>query len=163
MDKEKQQSKQKMQELNRTKDELEQYKRKLKKFTQLVIVRGLDNYNQLGENLNNNDDINQSLIGPPLKLSLDFSSLLSYSVYYRHSVFVTNGGKLLGIGDNENGRINSILPKAKINQFTEFSIKNESGYQLIPISAVCLDKGTLYMFSNSNGIDKQLVHCDCDL
>ena len=70
---------------------------------------------------------------------------------------------MLGIGDNRDGRISSSLRKTEISQFTEFSIKDDSGRQLAPISAVCIEYGTLYMFSKISGDGRQLVYCDFDI
>ena len=105
-----------------------------------IIVGGINEYNQLGEKPNNKSENvdGYSFISPPLNLSLNFSSLLSYSVYSDHPVLVTRGGSLLGIGYNSDGRITSFLKKTEISQFTEFSIKDDSGSQLVPISAVCV-------------------------
>ncbi|KAK8835762.1 hypothetical protein M9Y10_040582 [Tritrichomonas musculus] len=81
-------------------------------------------YNLLGK-------FGKPVIFPPLNSSLDSSSLLSYSVYFDHTVLVTRGGSLLGIGDNNDGQISSSLMKTKISQFSEFSIKDSSlRYQL---------------------------------
>ena len=142
---------------------LNQTERKRKTTTTTIIVGGDDEYNQLGEKPNNKNEDGTPVISPPLNLSLDSSSLLSYSVYCDHSVLVTRGGSLLGIGDNSDGRISSSLTKTEISQFTEFSIKDDSGRQLAPISAVCSQCGTLYMFSKISGDGRQLVYCDKDI
>ena len=145
--------------------EIQQEKRENEKYTQSVVVAGNDQYNQLGEKSNNKEKDDIPIISPPMILSFDYSSLLSYSIYFCHSVLVQNNGSLQGIGYNLDGSISSSLTKANIRQFTEFSIKDESGYQLTPISAVCGYNGTLYMFSKNSvcGIGKQLVYCDCEI
>lgn len=97
---------------------------RLSKTTTTIIVGGDDIYNLLGK-------FGKPVIFPPLNSSLDSSSLLSYSVYFDHTVLVTRGGSLLGIGHNNDGQISSSLMKTKISQFTEFSIKDSSlRYQL---------------------------------
>ena len=130
-----------------------------------IIVGGFDGFNQFGENPNNIglDVYHRPIISPPLNSTLDSSSLLSYSIYGGHSVLVTKGGSLLGIGDNHDGRISSSLAKTKIDQFTEFSIKDDNGHQLTPVSAICSLCGTLYMFSKISGKGRQLVYCDKEI
>lgn len=88
---------------------------------------------------------------------------MSYSVCNEHSVVVTKSGSLLGIGNNSIGFISSSLKKEKINQFTEFSIKDKKGRQLTPVSAVCCGFSTLYMFSKVDRRWRQLVYCDCKI
>lgn len=102
----------------------------------------------------------ESEIDAPKKLPIDPSSLLSYSVYFEHSVLVTKSGSLQGVGHNNDGRISSSLKKSCLGQFTEFSIKDSNGHRLLPISAVCSDCGTLYMLSKSGGRGRQLAYCD---
>ena len=50
--------------------------------------------------------------------------------------------------------------KKKINHFTEFSINDRDGSNLVPVSAVCSEYGTLYMFTKSSSKNSQLVLCD---
>ena len=164
-------------ELEETKEELEQAKMKLKeavddikqtkseinKYTQSVIVAGFDKYNQLGVKSNNINKTGMPIISPPLILSYDHSSLLSYSIYNSHSVLVKKDGSLHGIGYNTDGIICGSLTKTEISQFTEFSINDKDDHQLTPISAVCSYNGTLYMLSKSTGIGKQLVYCDSEI
>lgn len=139
----------------------ERYFNEIKPNDRFIIVGGNDQYNQLIANPNN--ESGNPFINPPLKLPLDPSSLLSYSSYYFHTVLVTTDGKLLGAGYNIDGRISDTLTKTIITKLTEFSIKDSSGIQLIPVSAVCCNYGTFYMFMKSNGDGKQLVYCSSDI
>lgn len=50
--------------------------------------------------------------------------------------------------------------KKKINHFTEFSINDRDGSNLVPLSAVCSEYGTLYIFTKSRSKNSQLVLCD---
>ena len=102
-----------------------------------IIIGGNNDYNQLGEKSNNQ-------IICPLMKSINPFSLLSYSVYYEHSVLIKRDGSLLGVGNNNNGQICDSLPKTKITEFTEFSINDSNGCKLTPVSAVCGDYYTLY-------------------
>ena len=95
-----------------------------------------------------------------MKLSIDLFSPLSYSSYSNHTVLVMNDGSLKGIGYNIDGRISGTLQKTVIKNFTDFCIKDSNGHQLAAVSAVCCLYGTLYMFSKSDGIGRQLVLCD---
>ena len=139
---------------------LDQDKINNKQYTHTMMVGGYDGYNQLGEKPNKNF-LGTPYIHPSQKSSIDPSSLLSFSTYFDHSVQVTRSGKLLGIGDNSDGRISDSLPKTEITEFTEFSIRDVNGHQLDPISAVCSFYGTLYMFSS--GSRRQLVLCDSEI
>lgn len=148
-------------ELKQSNEESNQLKKEIKQYAKTVLIGGYDKYNQFGENSNNKNKDGYPIISPPLITSFDHSSLLSYSVYGWHSVLVKNVGTMQGTGYNGDHRISASLPKTGINQFTEFSIKDGRGHQLSPISAVCCGGATLYMFSKSSGIGKQLVLCDC--
>ena len=83
-------------------------------------------------------------------------------VYFGHRGLVTNG-RSLGVGNNSKGRINSSLLKIKISHFTEFSINDDSGRQLSPVTAVCCFYSTLYMFSKISRRGRQLVYCNCKI
>lgn len=93
-----------------------------------ILAGGLNEYNQLIKKTNN------KFISPPIVLSFEDG----------HSVLITSDGHLQGIGDNSDGRISSNLPKKRITEFTEFTIKDGSGSPLTPISAVCCGYNTLY-------------------
>lgn len=132
--------------------------RNLHKFAERIVIGGLDGDNQLGQNPNNKTKSSGfQIVHPNQNLSLDPSSLLSYSPYYRHSVAVNISGSLLGVGFNGDGRIINSLPKSVINQFSELSMNDSSGSQLTPVSAACTQEGTLYMFTKSGGSGRQLV------
>ena len=134
-----------------------------KRYAQNIVACGYDKYRQIGESPNNKDVDGDPIIHPPQNLSLDPSSLLSYSAYFKHSVVVTRSGSLCGIGYNCDGQICSLLEQKEISQFTEFSMKDSNGKQLAPVSALCTYYGTLYMFSKSSGSGRQLVLCDCEI
>ena len=124
-----------------------------------IVVGGRDDYSQIGENPTSKSN-NDAVIHPPQNLQLDPSSLLSYSAYFMHSVSVTRSGSLIGVGYNNDGRISGSLEKTGISRFKEFSMNDSSGRPLAPVSAVCTDYGTLYMFTKSCGSGRQLVFCD---
>lgn len=126
-----------------------------------VIVGGYDECYQLGERPNNQDEDGSPIITPPVRLSFDPSSLLSYSTYCSHAVLVMNDGSLKGVGLNKDGRISSTLQKTLVRDFTDFRINDSNGQQLSAVSAVCYEHGTLYMLSKNDGY--QLVLCDKDI
>ena len=128
------------QEIKQSNEKLEEIKNEKKKQAKTIIVGGYDKFNQLGEKPNNKKKYGSPFIGPPLILSLDYSSLLSYSVYSAHSVLVTEGSSLLGIGKNTNGLISSSLSKTEISQFTEFSIRDHD------FSCLLFERYSLYVF-----------------
>ena len=68
-------------------------------YLQSIVVGGWDGCNGLGGKPNNHED-GDPIISPPVKLSFDPSSLLSYSAYGEHSVLVMSDGSLKGIGNN---------------------------------------------------------------
>ena len=117
-----------------------------KKFTQFIFVSGYNDYNGLGSKPNNKNGKGCPIISPPVKLSFDPSSLLSYSAYNDHSVLVMSDGSLKGVGNNKDGQISSTLQKTEIKNFTDFCIKDRSGRQLAAISAVCYGDGALHVF-----------------
>ena len=149
--------------MKQAKDDLNQSEIEKKRYTQSIIVGGYNKYNQLGVKSNNKNRGGNPSIHPPLLLSIDHSSLLSYSIYGCHSVIVMSDGSLKGVGCNSDGRISSTLQKKIIKNFTDFSIKDDRGRQLAAISAICCANGTLYMFSKSSGNERQLVLCDSEI
>ena len=103
----------------------QQKKKKRECGVERIIVGGFDQFNGLGENLNN-ENRKGYLISPPVKLSFDPSSLQSYSAYSGYSVLVMSDGSLKGIGNSNDGRISSTLQKTIIKDFTDFCIKDSS-------------------------------------
>lgn len=76
-----------------------------------MIVAGFNRCNQLIEKSNNKNSYGYPIIIPPKKSQLDENSLLSFSTYSQHSVWITKDQKAFAIGDNIDGRISNILPK----------------------------------------------------
>lgn len=143
-------------ELNQVKKELEQTTNMFNrpendknKFTQEIIVGGFNILNHLGEKSNNNSN-RWGLISPPLRLPFDPSSLLSYSTGHSHSILITGDYILKGVGSGYNKYFDH-------NGFKTFWITEENGRQLIPISALCLNECTFYMFSKINEKKRQLA------
>ena len=140
-----------------------QQQKKRECITKSIIVGGNNNCYALGENSNNNGKNSFAIISPPVKSSIDPSSLLSYSIYDNHSVLVMRDGSLKGIGSNRDGPIGPFLNKYVASQFTDFWIKDSSGQQLAAVSAVCYKHGTLYMLSKNKANQRQLLLRDCDI
>ena len=133
---------------------------KIKKQEQAIILAGIDINNMLGNKPNNKNKDGKPIISPPLRVPIDPFSLLSFSIYNEHSVLLTSDGSIMGIGDNRNGQIYSFIKKANYDHLIKFCIKDRSGNQLDPVSAVCCYSGTLYMLSKKKGSERQLVICD---
>ena len=150
-----------------SKQKLDEYKREMNKtkhYTKSILVCGLDDYDQLG--VKTNKEVNDTWsIYPPMNLSIDPASILSFSVYIYHSVIVMNDGSLKGIGENSEGQINPELQRSIIDKFTDFCIKDSNNHRLDAVSAVCYTYGTLYMVSKSgsHNNERQLVLCDCSI
>lgn len=122
----------------------------------MIEVCGFNEYNQFGENSRKENQIGDPIILPLSKSQFNLSSLLSYSCQGFHSVLITRENKLLGIGDNSDGRISVSLPKEKFKEFTTFSIADSRGRSLVPVSAVCSFWCTLYMASLSDENEEHL-------
>lgn len=98
---------------------------------QSIIVGGYDNCFEIVEKPNNENEDGDPIIHPPVKLSFDPSSLLSYSAYSFHSILVTSDSSLEGVGYNEDGSISATLQKAFIDDFTYFSIKETIKFNVV--------------------------------
>lgn len=147
--------------LNSTKKELHKKHSIIKKkMLERIVICGYDEFNQLGENPNNENDDNEPFIYPAIDFSHYNSSLLSYSVYNCHLVVVYDDGSVKGIGCNSDGEIGGSLSKQVIYQFMKFSLDDDKQGGYVPVSAVSLAYGTLYMVSEKNGNEKKLVLCD---
>lgn len=120
----------------------------------MIKVCGCNNSHQLGEDSNNRSPSGFLSIRPPVKSHLDPSSILSLSIYSDHLVIITKDGSLYGIGDNNDNRISSSLPKNQISQLTKFTIKDKEGHSYTPISAVCGETYTLFLVSNPDTPDQ---------
>ena len=62
---------------------------------QSIIVGGYDNCFEIVEKPNNENEDGDPIIHPPVKLSFNPSSLLSYSAYSFHSILVTSDSSLM--------------------------------------------------------------------
>ena len=113
----------------------------------MIIVGGRNEYNQLGENPNNTDFDGEPIISPAVKSHLDISTLLSYSVYSSHFVFITKNKKAYAYGFNSGNKISSTIPTGKLDKCTEIRILDNKGRPCNFLSAVCGTYYTLYLIS----------------
>lgn len=113
----------------------------------MLIVCGRNEYKQLGENANSIDVDGSPIIFPPCKSHLDISTLLSYSIYSSHLVWITKDQKAFAIGFNSVNKICSTLPSGKIDKDTEIKFLDTKGRQCNFLSAVCGTYYTLYLIS----------------
>lgn len=125
-----------------------------------MIVAGLNRYNQLGEESNNHNSYGYSIIIPPIKSKIDVNTLLSFSTYSQHTVWITKDQKAYAIGDNVDGRISDTLPKKLINEATPVEINDSNGQPFKFNSVVCGVYYTLYFVSSQSYKDRtQLIYC----
>lgn len=113
----------------------------------MIIVGGRNEYNQLGENPNNTDFDGEPIISPAVTSHLDISTLLSYSVYSSHFVFITKNKKAYAYGFNSGNKISSTIPTGKLDKCTEIRILDNKGRPCNFLSAVCGTYYTLYLIS----------------
>lgn len=129
----------------------------------MIEVCGTNEFFQLGEasNTKNNDD--DPSISPPIKLNIDPTDILSYSIFNEHAVMITKEGIAQAIGNNEDGKVGGTLPKETLQQFTKFEIKDEQGHLYTPISSVCGYLYTLYLVTLPESGDYHLVYFYSDM
>ena len=113
-------------------------------------ICGTNRHCQLTVNSNNTNIDHTPIITPVINSNLNPLSLLSFSVYNEHSVWITRDGKVHAIGDNRYGQIVTNIPKESINTDTIFSIQDKDGNSWLSISAVCGESYTLYLVSSPN-------------
>lgn len=117
----------------------------------MLKVGGGNIFGQLCSDSNSKSTNNYPVVSPPGDSNLDISKLLSYSVYCDHAVWVTQKGKVRGVGENSGGRIHGSLPKEKLNRWKEFQIIDKEGNLFDVNSAVCGLYYTLYHVQPRNG------------
>lgn len=105
------------------KEEINRYISEKNQITPTLLIAGYDWCNEFGEKPNNKaKDGSTPIIIPPILLSFNHSSLLSYSIYDSHSVLVTSDHLLKAVGYNKDGRIASSFQKTEIDHFIDFGI-----------------------------------------
>lgn len=125
----------------------------------MIVVAGENKDHQLGVE-SNNKAINESpIVCPPDNLKLDITSLLSFSVYCGHAVWITLDGKAHAIGDNKSFEISKSLPEGEIKQSSIFEINDNEGKPCIFLSALCGYEYTLFLVqSNSSNQNNRLIY-----
>lgn len=123
-----------------------------------MYVCGANNCNQLDKN-SNEENLIGPIINPHIKFHIDPSSMLSFSTYYEHTVWITHDGKAYAIGDNF-GEICGSLPQERFLEAREVILKDEKGKPFKFISVVCGLDYTLYLVSSQSKENNfQLVYC----
>lgn len=112
----------------------------------MLIVSGDDRYKQLPAESNMKKEDGTRIVCPPKDAQIDTSTLISFSSYCWHSVWVDKSGTAHAIGNND-GQIWPNLPKGVLRQPTEFTVQNRNGEPCILLSAVCGLNYTLYLIS----------------
>lgn len=85
------------------------------------------------------------LVCPPLDLSLDPSTLISFSSYGEHAVWVTKDYKAYAIGSNMGSRISTYLANEVFTEPVEVILPDSKGFPMQILSAACGFFYTLYM------------------
>ena len=120
-------------------------------------VAGRNNRCELVATPNNEDNYGNEVISPPINVPLKMSTLLSFSVYNDHSVWVTKEGKAFTMGYNDQGKICGLLPIGEtFSTQTQIELKDSENNSYLFTSAVCNYASTLYM-CHKEGQQEELV------
>lgn len=123
-----------------------------------MFLGGFNQYKQLGEDSNGKDIGGDPCICKHLKSHLNTSSLLSFSAYGLHSLYITTEGRGFAIGTNKNCQIIGTLPKGQLDKEEEVRIEDKKGRTCKFISAVCGFNYTLYLVSFNNSENNRLAY-----
>lgn len=125
----------------------------------MLRVAGENKARQLGVDPNNKSIDGSQIVYPPDNFKLDTSSLLSFSVYSTHTVWITCDGKAHAIGDNTQFKISKSLPEENIKESTIFEIQDSEGKTCTVLSAICGINYTLYLIQcDVNNKSTQLAY-----
>lgn len=105
-----------------------------------IYVAGLNDYHQISSESDLKQD--ENIINIPQKIN-NLNNLISYSVYFTHSIYVDNTGSAYAIGNNTDQSILGNLPE-KLDDWTRITITRDKK-ELSFISAVCGFDYTLYL------------------
>lgn len=107
-----------------------------------IKVCGCNNRRQMPVDSNSKSkDGRCQIICPPVDLPYDLSSLLCFSIYHDHAVWVTNYGIGHATGDNYGCKLCGTIPKNQLKMVTEITIKDSDEQAYNILSVVC---GTEY-------------------
>ncbi|KAK8858206.1 hypothetical protein M9Y10_013307 [Tritrichomonas musculus] len=93
----------------------------------------------------NNQLIKQVPMDSKFHISIDLNSLLSFSIYSNHVVWINKDGQGFGTGDNRGYTIIGTLPEKEFIGETPFDIVDDKGFSCKLLSAVCGAGYTLYL------------------
>lgn len=125
----------------------------------MLKVAGFNHYNQLYEGSNNKTKLHLPVISPPCDSPLDISTLLSFSVFSNHTIWVTKDGITHSVGDNRHGEIYGLLPRKVLENRVDYEIKDNQNRPCRILSAVCGLLRTLYLVqSNDDRTRTQLAY-----
>lgn len=109
-------------------------------------------YKQFREDSNSKDFDGEPIICPPVDSHIDISSILSYSKYERHLVWITKNKQAYAIEFNIYNKISSTMPTGKLDKTTYNQNLDKNSQQCSFLSAVCGTYCTLYLISPSTNI-----------
>lgn len=125
----------------------------------MLKVAGYNHYNQIYEGSNNKNNLHLPVISPPCDSPLDISTLLSFSVFSNHTIWVTKDGVTHSVGDNRHGEIYGLLPRKILENRVDYEIKDNQDRPCLILSAVCGLLRTLYLVrSNDDKTRTQLAY-----
>lgn len=118
----------------------------LPKEKSVIKVCGYNNRRQMPADSNNKSkDGRCQIICPPIDLPYDLSSLLSFSVYHDHALWITNYGIGHATGDNYGSRLSGNIPRNQLKMATEVTIKDSEDRVYNILSAVCGAEYSLFL------------------
>ena len=112
----------------------------------LMCVSGLNTFNNIYYESNNNNKTNDPIVSPPVQVPLNIPDCLSYSNCSNHAVTIMNNQPSTTIGPYT-GNVRSQKEKKKLKKWLKITIKDDEDNIYLPISAVCGDSYTLYLLN----------------
>lgn len=121
-----------------------------------MYVKGKNDFNQLYTK-NFQEDV--KIVNTPTKNRIDPKSIISFSTYYNHSVWITKENVAFGIGDNREFQFDPCSKKSIYTTPRKVKFLNEMFEGSIFISAVCGESYTLYLTESNNETEyRSIIH-----
>lgn len=123
----------------------------------MLKVAGDDRYQQMAAEPNSKKSDGGHIVCPPADAQIDLASLMSFSVYCWHAVWVSRDGHAHVVGQND-GQVWPTIQQGIIKIPRDFEIQDSNGNPCKILSAVCGLNYTLYMVTPNDDPDHpQLV------
>ncbi|KAK8838286.1 hypothetical protein M9Y10_035709 [Tritrichomonas musculus] len=121
-------------------------------------ICGYNKYSPFPEKSNNRSLCKEPCISPPCDHLLNVSSLLSYSCYSDHAVFIQNDFKAYALGSNKDFCISKTIPELTFSRERGIIILDSNKQRVRFLSAVCGYHYTLYLVSLREGKNNKLIY-----